>query len=418
MIRRIRRRFIRIALLVLALAMVLVALVINTVNWINTRAELTETLTFLTQNNGAPGRGFPGRGKRSRGLQNRLDESRFFSVHVTEADGLVLYDTSRVSDYGREELLAIAQRALDSGRADGFLDHYLFEIIDTDDGRLAVFLNCETRLAARRKLALFSAGACAGGILLAWLLVSLFSRRAIQPLIDNAVQQKQFITDAGHELKTPLTVISANMDVLSLEAGENEWIHSTQKQVANMRGLVNELIYLSRLDEETSGLDMAQVDLSALVREVAEPFESMAEFASKSMTVSAGEGISIWGNAAMLQRLVSVLCDNAVKYAPEGDEISVALKDDGKRVFLRTENGLKVPMAQETLDHLFDRFYRADASRSKESGGYGIGLSVARAIVEKHGGTIRVRQTESGRLRFTAQLPRRTGVRHQGTGNS
>ena len=407
MIRRIRRRFIRIALLVLALAMVLVAMVINTVNWINTRAELTETLNFLTQNGGAPGRGFPGRGKRSRGFQNRLDESRFYSVSITDEGKLVLNDTSRVTEYGQEELLSFAQRALDSGRSDGFLDNYLYEIIETDDGRLAVFLNCETKLAARRKLALFSAGACAGGILLAWLLVSLFSRRAIQPLIDNAVQQKQFITDAGHELKTPLTVISANMDVLSLEAGENEWIHSTQKQVANMRGLVNELIYLSRLDEETSGLDMVQVDLSALVREVAEPFEGMAEFASKSMIVRVGEGIALWGDAAMLRRLVSVLCDNAVKYAPEGDEISVTLEDDGKRVILRTENGLKAPLPQETLDHLFDRFYRADASRSKESGGYGIGLSVARAIVEKHGGTIRVRQTESGRLRFIVTLTKR-----------
>ena len=409
MIRRIRRRFIRIALLVLAITMVLLALVINAANWINVRSELSETLTYLAGNSDRFGKG-PGpggRGMRSRGFQNRLNESRFFSVYVDEDGEPELRDVSRVADYAREELMAVARQALDSGRKSGFSQAYLYLITDQDDGKqLAMFLNCETKLAAVRELALISAAACAGGILLAWLLVSLFSRRAIQPMIDNAIQQKQFITDAGHELKTPLTVISANMDVLALETGENEWVRSTQKQVSNLRSLVNELIYLSRLDEEDAGPQMARVDLSALLREAAEPFADMAEFAGKTLTVRAEDDICVRGDAAMLNRLVSVLCDNAVKYAPKGDEIVISLRDDGRRAVLRTENGLEAPMSRENLDHLFDRFYRSDPSRSRESGGYGIGLSVARAIVEKHGGGIRARQTDSLRLRFTVTLPR------------
>ena len=268
-----------------------------------------------------------------------------------------------------------------------------------------IFLNCETKLTRVRRLALISAAACVGCILLAWVLVALFSRRAIKPLVENAVMQKQFITDAGHELKTPLTVIAANMDVLALETGENEWVKSTRKQVANMRGLVNELIYLSRLDEEDARLGREDIDLSKLVREAAEPFVGMAEFSGKSMDVAVEDGIRVTGDAAALNRLVSILCDNAMKYAPEGDTIAVALKRDRRGVALTAENGLAAPLSPEALSHLFDRFYRVDASRSKTSGGYGIGLSVARAIVEKHGGRIAAKQSGDGqRIKFTCRL--------------
>lgn len=406
MIRRIRRRFIRIALSVLALAMVLVAVVINAANWIDVRGELTETLTTLAENGGAIGRGFVGKGRRSRGLQNRLDESRFFSVIVQPNGEYALSDTTRETGYTAEELAQIASRALDSGRASGFLDSYMFIVQGQENGlRMAVFLNCETRLESVRRLAVISGAACAGAILLAWLLVALFSNRAIQPMIENVEQQKRFITDAGHELKTPLTVISANMDVLALETGENEWVRSTRKQVANLRGLVNELIYLSRLDEEDAGLQFAAFDLTEAVRAAAEPFESMAEFNGKQMALALDAGVRMRGDAGAIGRLVSVLCDNAVKYAPPGDSIALALRGDGRRATLTVENGLSEPLEPEALKHLFDRFYRADSSRSKESGGYGIGLSVARAVAEKHGGDIRAKQTGEGRLRFTVSLP-------------
>ena len=296
------------------------------------------------------------------------------------------------------------EAALSGGKTSGFVGDYLFTVTERRVGRIALFLDCETKLNRIRRLGMISALACVGCILLAWLLVERFSSRAIRPLVENAIQQKQFIIDAGHELKTPLTVISANMDVLALETGKNEWIQSTQKQVANMRGLVNELIYLSRLDEEDARLEKKELDFSGLVRETAEPFVGMAEFSGKSMRLDVEDGLRLTGDEAALKRLVSILCDNAVKYAPEGDGIIVSLRRGGKNIALSTENGLTKPMDDETLRHLFDRFYRADASRSKESGGYGIGLSVARAIVEKHGGSIRVTQENQERLLFLCSL--------------
>ncbi len=405
MIRGIRRRFIRIALAVLALAMVLLAGVINAANWVNVKGGLTETLTTLADSGGIPGRGFGLRGRRSRGLQNRLDESRFFTVTVLPGGEPTLGDASRETGYTADQLTQIASGALATGRDSGFFQDYMYLVKRQDNGlSTAVFLNCETRLEAVRRLALISAGACVAGVLLAWLLVALFSDRAIRPMIENAEQQKRFITDAGHELKTPLTVISANMDVLALEQGDSEWIDSTRKQVANLRGLVGELIYLSRLDEEDARLQWAEFDLTEAVRGAAEPFEGMAEFGGKALEPDLREGVQLRGDAAAVKRLVSVLCDNAVKYAPEGDTITLTLRAEGRRAVMTVENGLSSPLAPEALKHLFDRFYRADASRSKDSGGYGIGLSVARAIAEKHGGDIAVKQA-GARLRFTVSLP-------------
>ncbi|MBR0368302.1 MAG: hypothetical protein IJH86_07935 [Clostridia bacterium] len=404
MIRGIRRRFIRIALGVLALAMVLVTGIINVANWVNVRAELYETMEALSQGQGQGGQ-FGRKGGRNRHMRNMLDESLYFTV-LLDGDGTPAFrDRSRMADADEAEIDAIVAEALGTGRESGFCRDHLFCVCELRGSRAMIFLNCETKLTRVRRLALISAAACVGCILLAWVLVALFSRRAIKPLVENAVMQKQFITDAGHELKTPLTVIAANMDVLALETGENEWVRSTRKQVANMRGLVNELIYLSRLDEEDARLGREDIDLSKLVREAAEPFVGMAEFSGKSMDVAVEDGIRVTGDAAALNRLVSILCDNAVKYAPEGDTIAVALKRDRRGVALTAENGLAAPLSPEALSHLFDRFYRVDASRSKTSGGYGIGLSVARAIVEKHGGRIAAKQSGDGqRIKFICRL--------------
>ena len=402
MIRGIRRRFVRIAIAVLAVAMVLVTVIINAANWMNVRAEMYETMSYLTEDGVKRG---GHKGGWSRHMRNTVDESLFFSAAMNEDGSCALLDTSRLTEADDGELLRIAERALSGGRETGFSGDYLYVANETRIGRFGLFLNCETKLTRVRRLALISALACAGCILLAWLLVALLGSRAIRPMAESIAQQKQFITDAGHELKTPLTVISANMDVLALETGEdNEWIRSTRKQVANLRGLVGELIYLSRMDEEDAKLAREDVDLSRLVEETAEPFVGMAEFSGKALEMDVEPGVHVTGDAAALARLTSILCDNAVKYAPEGDAIALTLRRGRRGVELACENGVTTPLSEETLRHLFDRFYRADASRSRDSGGYGIGLSVALAIAEKHGGDIRVAQTEAGRLRFVCRI--------------
>lgn len=405
MIQGIRRKFILIALAVLSAAMIVLTAVINISNRIIVEGELRETLESLSEADDRGPQKKNKKGGRERRVQNAMYESRYFVVRLEGSEGYIITDSSRASGSTAEEQDEIVRAALASRADTGMAGSYLYQIRDEGRGRTAVFLNCETKMDSLRRLLLISVIACAGGILVAWFLVFLFSKRAIQPLIRNAVLQKQFITDAGHELKTPLTVISANMDALETETEKNEWIDSTREQVSNMRGLVNDMIYLSRLDEDGAALEKESLDLSALLLEESDPFRGMAEFMGKTLEADAGSSLYVRGDRNALGRLVRQLCDNAVKYAPEGDEIRLRLVREGRELRLTEENGLAEPLSEENLSHLFDRFYRPDASRSRESGGYGIGLSMVRAIAEKHDGRIRAELTGNGRIRFVFTLP-------------
>ena len=298
-------------------------------------------------------------------------------------------------------------QAAGGNRTEGILQDYLFRVQTLRSGKKrVVLLNCETRLTAVRKLILISVIACAGGILLAWLLVTLASRKAVEPTMRNMEQQKQFITNASHELKTPLTVISTNMELMEMEDADNPWIKSTQKQTAVLRRLVDELVYLSRMEEENSRLTVEQIDAGKLLEETAEPFISMAEFSGREMTVEAEEGLQINGDRASLQRLMSTLCDNAVKYASAGP-IRAEIHAEGKNhVALRVSNPVAEPLTRKQCEQLFNRFYRVDESRSKEKkAGFGIGLAIAAAIAEKHGGRISAAM-EDENIVFTCVLPK------------
>ena len=402
MIHGIRRKFILIAVAVLSVAMVTLAAVINVSNWIQVRGEIGETLADLAENAGNNGKTEKGGGRkgRNRHMQNALDESRYFIVHIFSNGAFSIADASRSSGESEEEMTKIVQEALSSGNRTGTKGHYMYLITESGGKNTGVFLNIETKMDAVNNRLLLSGIACVGGILIASLLVFIFSKKAIQPLIRNAVQQKQFITDAGHELKTPLTVISANMDALELKTAPNEWIDSTREQLSGMGSLVNNMIYLSRMDEDGAALAREDVDLSELVQQEAGPFQGMADFMGKTMEIDTENGIRIQGDRQALGRMVNQLCDNAIKYSPDGDLIRVSLKKCGREIRLTEENRLKEPLSKDALSHLFDRFYRPDASRSRASGGYGIGLSMVKAIVEKHDGQIKVETDEENHIRF------------------
>ena len=409
MIRKLQRRFIRIALIVLAVAMVLVVGIVNAANWFSVRGELAETLSFLAENSAMSREEMGGRMEgRNRHARNLVSESRWFSVFLDRDGAVRNINLANIPELDVQTASELAVQAVSRGGAgSAFLQDYLYAVQDNPRGGQTVpFLNCETKLAAVRTLALISGLACLGGILLAWLLVTLFSRKAIEPTIRGMEQQKQFITNASHELKTPLTVISTNMELLQMEQPDSQWVKSTQRQTAQMRHLVDELVYLSRMEEEGAPLAMEPLAAAPLVRETAEPFAAMAEYQGKAMSVEAEEGLTLRGDRASMQRLLSTLLDNAVKYAAPEGSIQVSAKAEGRHVLLTVANDVSQPLTEEQCRQLFDRFYRADPSRNKDrQSGFGIGLAIAAAIAEKHGGSISAAM-EGGKLVFTCRLPR------------
>lgn len=423
MIRQLQKRFICIAVISLTMAMVLVVTIVNIANWISVRNELFGTLNLLDENEpeeeateaseeepqdpaepeGKRRSPFPGP---SRHFRNMMAESNWFSAMVSESGEVERVMLARIENLEEETARELIRQIVADGRTEGFLQDYLFRITTWRNGKREVMvLNCETRLATVRTLILISAIACAGGILLALMLVMLSSRKAIQPTIRNMEQQKQFITNASHELKTPLTVISTNMELLEMENEGNPWVRSTQNQAAVMRRLVDELVYLSRMEEEHPTLEFETLDPGILLKETAEPFAAMAEYNGLEMTVSAEKDLQMNGDRASIQRLISTLCDNAVKYASAGP-IRAEVRSEGKYIFLQVSNPVEEPLTKQQCEQLFNRFYRVDQSRSKgKKSGFGIGLAIAAAIAEKHGGRISAAMEEN-RLVMTCQLPK------------
>ncbi len=411
MIRKLRRKFILIAMTALTLVMVLLAGIVNLVNWISVRNELKDTLTFLTESEGTFMRDKPGdrlEGK-PRHTRSTVSEAAWFAVFYDAEGRIRSLNLQNMTDADEDTASALALQAYQSGKTEGFLQDYLYRIrTEGPSGKpMAVFLDCETRLAAVRSLALISVLTCVGGILLAFGIVVLASGRVIRPMLKNMEQQKRFITDASHELKTPLTIISANMDLLEPELKGNQWIRSTRKQVSQMSRLVEELVYLSRLEEENAPLQTEPLELRPLTEETAEPFAAMAEYHGQKLTVRIDGDPVIRGDRSGIQRLISVLCDNAVKYAVPDSTILLTVRPEGRNVILSVSNRTARPLSKEECDRMFDRFYRADPSRNKEKlKGFGIGLAIAAALAEKHGGSIRADMEDEDWLCITCRLPK------------
>ena len=227
------------------------------------------------------------------------------------------------------------------------------------------------------------------GSILAFVIIRIFSNFAIRPEIRNAENQKKFITNASHELKTPLAVIRANTELEMMMHGEDEWNRSTMNQVDRMTGLIQNLVMIARADEKANKEDMAETDVSKVVSDTADTFLPVATQSGKSMRKEISEGVTMLTNEAHIRQLVSLLVDNAIKYCDDGGEIGVLLSQKGKGVRIEISNSYAEGGSQD-YSRFFDRFYRQDESHNIDKGGYGIGLSIADSLVRRYKGKIDV----------------------------
>jgi signal transduction histidine kinase len=408
MIHKLRLKFIRIAMAALMAAVILIAAAINVMNWLNVRSEIGETISFLAKSDGmiSPEKANEWAGK-NKHRKNVLTQSVYFIGRTGQDGALQVVNQGRMETINREEAESLLERAAHSGRESGFVDDYCFQQFTSRGNTTAwIFLNCESYLTASHNLLLFSTVICIAGILLSLLIVSLLSKKAVQPFIRNEQKQKRFITDASHELKAPLAVISANMDVLALKDHDNPWINGTRNQVASMRTLVEDMVYLSRADETDRPMELKNLDLKDIVLEAAEPYQAMAEFQNKTFRCEAEKNLPVTGDEAALQRAVSILCDNAVKYTPEGGTIHLRAYPDGRNAVIETDNPPVQTLTEENCNRLFDRFYRMDEARSRDKqSGYGIGLSIAQAVIDRHGGSVIARMTSENTLLIRLMIP-------------
>lgn len=234
------------------------------------------------------------------------------------------------------------------------------------------------------------------GFITVLILVIIFSKIVLRPVAQSYEKQRQFITDAGHELKTPLTIIDANTEVIEMENGESQWTKSIRNQVERLTSMVGQFITLSKMEEKNENFHKTDISLNIILNESLEPFDAV--FLSKNIKINtfSEKDIHISGDEKLLRQLFEILIDNAAKYASENSTFSISMKRKSRKNMLTFENESDT-ISEGNLDILFDRFYRTDASRNSATGGSGIGLSVAKSIVTLHGGTIHA-VSDDGRL--------------------
>ena len=407
MIRRLRKRFIRITMLAVTAVLLLLCLVVNAANFVSVDGELTQMLETIASNQGTlppVPRGEPPQ-ERPGGqfTQETPFSTRYFVLRYTSNGTLTKADLDKIAAVTEEDTQKYLDLALAHGAGFGYTRGYKYYVVQNGEDRwMAVFLDDYQKMRSVSLLAVLSAGAMAGCILLVYGIVVLCSRRAIEPVVQASERQKQFITDAGHELKTPITVIATSLKVLEMETGPQKWIDKTQAQTEKLKELVNSLVTLSRMDEEHSPLKPAHFPISDAVSETADSFRDFAASQGHALELSVMPGLDYNGDEYAIRQLVSILLDNAVKAAAPDAPIRFSLEKSRKGVTLRCTNACAAPVAPEELGKLFDRFYRSDKARA--SGGFGIGLSIARSIAEGHRGTIRAVCPDEASIEFVVEL--------------
>lgn len=411
MIHKIKQRFILLSMVPLLFVLVILVFAMNAVNYSRFLKDADKTLGTIIHEKTLFGESvnMPTSDAEETPLDmiyEILHESRFFTVTLDRNGNLKYANTDRISTVTNLKAIEYAESAAKRSDNIGFYPgtyfRYMYE--NVDDTTRVVFLDCRGQLESMGMFFFSSVGVAALGYLLILFVIVMLAGRIIRPFADNYEKQKRFITDAGHEIKTPLTIISANADLMEMEHGENEYIDEIKTQVTNMKNLTQSLVYLAKMEESDNSVTKIKLPISDIAEEVISSFGAPAQVAGVEIISSVKPMLSVKGEERSVRTLVSTLIDNAVKYATHGSKIQVSLKRRGVNVMLTVSNETDEVFDREKLDMLFERFWRNDTSRNSSTGGHGIGLSIARAIAEKHGGRISA-QSSGKQLSITAILP-------------
>ena len=413
MIKKLRIKFIIASMFSLFVVLLIIMASISILNYRKVVTDADNILSILAENGGA----FPDMTNRSDRLPSEDPppkehpispelpyESRYFSVSLNSSGNVISTNTGKIAAIDTSTAIKYAQIVWESGRSTGFINDYRYVVYPSDAETHITFLDCGRNLDTFRTFVLTGIGVSVVGLLSVLLLMIVLSGRIVKPFLENYAKQKQFITDAGHELKTPLTIIDADAEVLEMDWGENEWLSDIQNQTKRLTDLTNNLILLSRMEEEQPQSQMIEFPLSDVAEETVETFQALAKTQNKTLTSNIQPMISICADEKALRQLITILLDNAIKYSQTAGHISLTLEKQRNMIRLCVFNTVEF-ISKEHLDRLFDRFYRTDQSRNSQTGGYGLGLSIAAAIVNAHKGKITATMEDEKSLLITVTFP-------------
>lgn len=413
MIRKLRIKLICASMLSLLLVLAVIFGVVGFLNYRKIVTDADSILAILQENDGT----FPAgvhlgngtapsdaRPKEDRRFSPELPyESRYFSVFLNEDGTTISVNTGKIAAVDTGTAIDYAQLVARRGFSKGFLNDYRYTAYTVGEETHVIFLDYGREMGSFRTFLFTSIVVSIVGLLAVLLLLIFFSGRIVKPFLENYEKQKQFITNAGHELKTPLTIIDADAEVLSMDIGESEWLSDIQAQTKRLAQLTNSLILLSRMEEQPKA-EKIEFPLSDLLEETVENFETLAKTHGRTLVANIQPMLSMNGDEKAIHQLFTILLDNAIKYSDDAGTISLTLEKQKGSIRLSVFNTAE-SVSKESLPHLFDRFYRADQSRNSQTGGYGLGLSIAAAIVAAHKGKIGATTQDEKSLLIVVTFP-------------
>ncbi|MBQ8171431.1 MAG: HAMP domain-containing histidine kinase [Oscillospiraceae bacterium] len=407
MIRSLQVRFVIVALISMLAVLTLIIAGINIVNYNSTIGSADKILTLLSEHRGRFPKDEPHFGGAfSPEMSAELPyETRYFSVMLKNSGSIIQVETGNIASIDTSDAIDLARSVLDAQNERGFAQNYRYLVTSHKGTSHIIFLDCASRFQAFYSFLITSCIISIAGFILVGILITVTSARILRPIAESYEKQKRFITDAGHEIKTPLTIINADADVLEMDYGRNEWLDDIKTQAKRLTELTNDLVYLARMEEADNSIRMIEFPLSDVVREAVGSFNAPAQTHGKQLSCEVQPMLTLRGDERSIQQLVSILMDNAIKYSDEGGKINVKLEKQGKNIRLTVSNTTAAKLSPDNIERMFDRFYRGDPSRSSEKNGYGIGLSIAKAIVNTHGGRISARISGRKELTITALFP-------------
>lgn len=428
-VERLRKHIIRTSIAAVMIVILILSMIVNVGQAITLRRQVYGTLNYIAKHEGSE---FLGTGQSKTASQEeankaedrkkklskpllgynpfileRLNNSPYFTVALP-ADGKAQVKMSQDSLISRSDAVDLAREFLREGEDHGSHGFYFYAIRKNDAGDAFVaVIDYQEGVYSLLRLFSWSLAAITFGLIVTYLLLRVMSKRMVRPMVENSRRQRQFITNASHELKTPLAVIRSNTELMEMLNGESEWTQSTLKQVDRLNGLVQNLVMIARSQEQESDSGAADADISAIVEETAEPFDSLAETEGLTFTREIEPEVHLTANGSSIRTLTSVLVDNAIKYCDEGGSVGVKLTSGRKTgTAVLTVSNSYAEGGSVDYSRFFERFYREDQSHhvdGAEKKGFGIGLSLAQNLTSLYGGRITA-GWKDGIITFTCPL--------------
>ncbi|MGL4623514.1 MAG: sensor histidine kinase [Culicoidibacterales bacterium] len=394
MVNKLKQKFVLVS--TISVFCMLFVMVVSTSFWnyLDLDQRTDQLVNLIADNGGALPK--PGGKERPGELDNlpreAIFDTRYFIVYLGNQNEILATDTRNIYATSSQEAQEYAGAVLARGQETGFIDGYKFLHTTINGTDSIIFVDAAKDVDILIRFVTTNSLLSLVALLLVAVISYFLSAIAIKPIIEAYDKQKKFITNASHEIKTPLTVISANLDIIEMGAGESKWTKNSKEQVGRLTELVNRLVALARM-EETDNLVRESFDLSQLCEMVSESYQGLAINSQKHFVAEIQTDVFYTGNEQALSQLCYILLDNAFKYSVENGEIHFSLVRKHDKVSLTVTNAVE-QLEIGKHNEFFDRFYRKDESRNSATGGFGIGLALAKSIVEKHKGKITAKSND------------------------